>query len=231
MSNVLVASHLRVKLGERYVLEDVSLSVGTGEAVAVLGPSGAGKSTLFKVLAGELIPEQGDVQLLGHRVSRWPLWRRARVGLGYVPQTPSVLGDLSVKRNIETFCRALGRAVEVESLAARVALKDHLSTRARDLSGGERRRLELLRALLGDPKVLVCDEPLSGVDPASAAQLTELLAARVAAGTSLVLADHRLSEVLGLAHRALLLVDGRVEVEAPARGFLDRPEVQSRLLG
>ena len=219
-----------MNLGGRRILDDVSFELGLGESVAVLGPSGAGKSTLFQVLAGELKPAGGEVRLLGRVVTTQPLWRRAQAGLGYVPQTPSVLLDLTVGANLRTFATLTGSRLSAAAAAQRVGLQHRLAVRARDLSGGERRRLELLRALMGRPRVLLCDEPLSGIDPGSAQRVGELLGELVSQGTSLLLADHRLSEALTLVKRAMLLVDGRIELTAPSTGFLDRPEVRDRLL-
>jgi len=140
-----------VTLGKQEVLRGISLDVRAGEVLGVLGPSGAGKSTLFRALVGELYPSAGKVTLAGRDVTRDPLWRRARRGLGYVPQTPSVLFDLSVADNIRTFVR-LTRVESrgVEAIADDVDLGSRLHVRARDLSGGERRRLELLRALIAN---------------------------------------------------------------------------------
>ena len=165
----LEAEGLVVALSGAEVVRGISLSLSSHEVVGVLGPSGAGKTTLFRALVGEVPLRSGRIRLDGHDVSSEPLWRRARRGLGYLPQTPSVLWDLSVEDNLATFeelCPGpprgpLGWAEQVE-------LEGRLSLRAGDLSGGERRRLELARALIARPKVLVCDEPFAGIDPAGA---------------------------------------------------------------
>jgi lipopolysaccharide export system ATP-binding protein len=213
------------------VLRGVDLQLSAGSILGVIGPSGAGKSTLFRVLVGERVPDRGRVELLGRDVTTEPLWRRARAGLGYVPQTPSVLLDLSIAGNLRTFERAArvpkGSAHEWASL---LGLGQHAGTPARVLSGGERRRLELVRALLARPKVLVCDEPLTGLDPQAVATVGELLRRVAEQGGAVILADHRIREVLPFCDQAALLVDGRVEVVAAPSTFADHEAVQRRYL-
>ena len=229
---VLQAADVRVRLGGVEVLRGVDLELDRGKVVGVLGPSGAGKTTLFRVLVGELRPAAGSVCLRGQDVSRRPMWRRARAGLGYVPQTPSVLFDLSVADNIRTFERAARvRREAVEARARKVALGDRLEVTAGELSGGERRRLELLRALIAGPAVLVCDEPLSGVDPAAAQRMGGLLREHARGGGAVVLADHRIREALPFCDEALLLVDGKIELGAEPSEFADHRAVRRRYLG
>ena len=229
---ILQSESVRAVLGGAEILRGVDVEVAPGQVVGILGPSGAGKTTLFRVLVGELSPAAGRVVLDGRDVTREPLWRRARAGLGYVPQTPSVLFDLSVADNIRTFERvARVKHQPVEERASEVELAGRLEVRARELSGGERRRLELLRALVGEPRVLVCDEPLAGVDPAGAAKIGRLLRARADQGMAIILADHRIREALGMCDQAVLLLDGRVDVVAAPEHFADHPDVQKRYLG
>jgi lipopolysaccharide export system ATP-binding protein len=226
------ASGIRVSLGGVEVLRSVQLELQHGSVVGVLGPSGAGKTTLFRVLVGELRPSAGSVWLGGVDVSRAPLYQRARRGLGYVPQTPSVLFELSVADNIRAFERASGvPRRRVEDWAELVELGARTEVRAGELSGGERRRLELLRALIAAPTVLVCDEPLSGVDPAGVRRLGALLRKHAERGAAVVLADHRIREALPFCDQALLLVDGQIELAAPAACFADHHAVRRRYLG
>lgn len=222
---------LSVRAGSRALVDGISFLVATGEVVAVLGPSGAGKSTLFRALAGELTPSRGRVDLGGARVDGWPLWRRARLGLGYLPQTPSVLQDLSVEQNLLTFARLTKREPSIERRAAEVGLGGRLHVRARDISGGERRRLEFARVLFSEPTLLLCDEPFSGVDPLSAELLADLIRQRAARGAGVLISDHRVREALALSQRGLLLVDGRLELEVAASEFAAHPLVRERYLG
>jgi lipopolysaccharide export system ATP-binding protein len=179
------------------------------------------------------------VDLLGSDVTALPLWARARRGLGYVPQTPSVLWDLSVRDNLASYHRvvypkaaASEESAAIEGLAKRVALDDRLDVRAGELSGGERRRLELARALTRPPKVLICDEPFAGVDPQQASRLGDMLRALADdEGVCVMLADHHVEEALRVCTRALLLLDGEIAAEADPQGFRAHPLVSSRYLG
>jgi lipopolysaccharide export system ATP-binding protein len=229
---LLEGKSISARLGPQEVLRGIDLRVAAGQVVGVLGPSGAGKSTLFRVLSGELEPSAGSVVLAGDDVTREPLWKRARRGLGYVPQTPSVLHDLSVADNIRAFERAArAEPRPLDERTASVELSARLDVKARELSGGERRRLELLRALIAEPKVLVCDEPLTGIDPVAAVRVAGVLRARADRGMAIVLADHRIREALAVCDRALFLVDGRIELDASPAEFADHPFVRRRYLG
>ena len=230
--SVLRAEGLRVRRGSLEILRGVDLCVERGRVLAVLGPSGAGKSTLFRTLVGELEPLQGRVLLDERDITSAPLWKRARWGVGYVPQTPSVLWDLSVSENMRTFAKLVGRTPEAARVEAEeLALGSVLEVRARALSGGERRRLELLRALVAEPRVLILDEPLSGLDPTSAGAVARVLRRKAEQGMSIVLADHRVGEALALCHDAVLLADGQVELRTPAAEFAEHPAVVRRYLG
>jgi lipopolysaccharide export system ATP-binding protein len=223
-----------VKAG-RSIVRDVALRVDAGEVLGVLGPSGAGKSTLFGALVGEESAASGGVWLAERDVTGLPLWKRARFGLGYVPQSPSVLWDLTVRDNLRTFVRvARGEHLDddgVEAAARRVGLERQVATKAGALSGGERRRLELARALTMAPKVLICDEPFAGVDPGGAQELGRLLLELAASGVAVVLADHHVEEALRVCTRALLLLDGVVATEATPDAFREDPLVRGRYLG
>lgn len=223
---------IHVVRGGKAVVRGVTIEARAGEVLAVVGPSGAGKSTLFRALVGELPVARGRVELEGSDVSAWPLWRRARHGLGYVPQTPSVLFSLSVRANLATFHRIVhGDDGDPAGVAAKFDLSARLDVPAGELSAGERRRLELARALVRTPCVLICDEPFAGVDPAGSARIVTLLRGLAARGVAIVLADHHVAEALALATRAVLLLDGEVATEGDPRSFRDHPLVRDRYLG
>src|SRR5262249_10898913 len=157
------------------------------------------KSTLFRALAGEIDVERGVVRMDGIDVTPWPLWKRARAGLGYVPQTPSVLFDLTVAQNLSvfrTFSRQMGHSNDAEALAVELGLGARLGVVAFSLSGGERRRLELVRALSQNPRILLCDEPFSAVDPAGALRVGRAVKALARSGASVLLADHNVGAAL-----------------------------------
>jgi len=215
------------------ILRGVSLEIEAGRVVALLGPSGAGKTSFFRVLVGEEAPHSGRVVFDGVDVTREPLFRRARRGLGYLPQGPSVLFDLSVRQNLITYARIVGRDEdEVLKLAEKFELHTRLDVAAGDLSGGERRRLELARALSARPRVLVCDEPFSGVDPAGAERLATMLKALAKDdGVAVLLADHHVVESLAIADEVLLLVDGVVETRGSPKEFAEHPMARGRYLG
>ncbi len=231
-SPMLQARGLRVTRGNRAILRGVDLEATAGEIVGVLGPSGAGKSTLFRALVGENPPDEGTVTIAGEDMTCWPLWRRARAGVGYVPQGPSVLWDLSVRHNLDAFRKIAGQPPEDAQLAARrVGLEHRLRVRAGELSAGERRRLELARAVTRTPCLLVCDEPFAGVDPAGAERLGDLLRTLADGGATVVLADHHVAEALRICDHAVLLLDGAVALAAPADHFADNPLVRGHYLG
>jgi lipopolysaccharide export system ATP-binding protein len=232
-----IAGHkLRVDRGEKTILRGVDVAARGGEVVGILGPSGAGKSTLFRALVGEVPIASGTVTLDDQDVTREPLWARARLGLSYVPQTPSVLWDLSVRENLAVYHRIVtGKDDDaaVAALAERVSLDERMDVRAGELSGGERRRLELARAIARPPKVLVCDEPFSGVDPQQASRLGDMLRAlAVEDGVAVLLADHHVEEALRVCTRAVLLLDGQIAIdEGDPASFRDHPLVVGRYLG
>ncbi len=229
----IAASSLTVRIEGRTLLHGASLDARPGEVIGVFGPSGAGKTTLFRVLVGELSPAEGKVLLGGEDVTRLPLFERARRGLGYVPQTPSVLPDLSVHDNLAVFERLTRRSRPAGSpdawtIARELGLEALLDARAARLSGGERRRLEITRALVAAPRVLICDEPFAAVDPLGAGQVAERLRALANAGAVVLVSDHHVEAALRLCDRAVLLLDGEIALEASPEGFRTHPLVLSR---
>lgn len=224
----LAAVGIVVDIGGAAVLRDVTIDAAPGEVLGIFGPSGAGKSTLFRALAGEQPLRSGRVLLEGHDVTRLPLWVRARRGLGYLPQTPSVLWDLTVAENLAVF-RSIANTPSGPApfaLAAELGLEGRLDVRAGSLSGGERRRLELARALSASPRALLCDEPFAAIDPLGAARVAARLRALAAAGAAVILADHHVAEALRLCHRAALLLEGEVALVAEPEAFAADPLVR-----
>jgi lipopolysaccharide export system ATP-binding protein len=225
---LLVVEGLTVRIGATPVVSSVSLEVAAGEVVGVLGPSGAGKSTLLAALAGERALASGRALLKGEDLGATPLWQRARRGLGYLPQTPSVLWDLTVDENLRVFsslATASGTLERARCELEAIGLEGRRRVRARDLSGGERRRLEIVRALSTAPDVLLCDEPFAALDPEGKAAVSSRLAALAEAGACVLISDHDVGAALACCRRAYLLLDGRIEVEAPSREFAADPKV------
>lgn len=230
----LAAEGIGVLLGGAAVLREVSFEVRAGEVLGIFGPSGAGKSTLFRALAGEEKLASGRVLLGGRDVTALPLFQRARRGLGYVPQTPSVLWDLTVEENLAVF-RALGApapsAPDPASLLADLGLAERAAVRAAALSGGERRRLELARAILAAPRVLVCDEPFAAIDPRGAERARARLRELARGGAAVIIADHHVAAALALCDRAALLLAGEIAVVAEPTAFLGLPLVRAHYAG
>lgn len=228
----LQAHGLHVVRGGRAILREVDVTADDGEVLGILGPSGAGKSTLFRALTGDLRLDAGTVRLGEKDVTAWPLWRRARAGVGYIPQTPSVFWDLTVRENLAAFQRiALGKIGDVEASAEEVGLRGRLAVRAGELSAGERRRLEFARAVTRTPRVLICDEPFAGVDPAGAERLGRLLRDLAGSGVAVLLADHHVAEALRICTKALLLLDGAIATAGEPGAFQADPLVRGRYLG
>lgn len=235
--HLLAAEGVHVRLGGHAVLSDLDLAVAEGEVLGIFGPSGAGKSTLFRALAGEQTLARGRVRLGGEDVSAMPLWQRARRGLGYLPQTPSVLWDLTVAENLAVFAELAGRLprgaarpVDAAAIARELGLGDRMNVAAGALSGGERRRLELARALGAAPRVLLCDEPFAALDPVGAASVGAALARLAEGGSAVIVADHHVADALRLCHRAALLLEGRIALLAPVEEFRLRPLVRKHYL-
>ncbi len=224
---------IRAGWGPADTVQGIDFEVGPGERLAVLGPNGAGKTTLFDVLSGRLKARAGSVQLGPQRLGALPLYRRARLGLGYVPQEPTIFGDRTVEENLRAALGApaavLRSRPEADAALARslehwglVALADR---RASVLSGGERRRVEVARALLLQPKVLLLDEPFAGLDPEGRCRLREALAELPSPRPALVITDHAADDLLGLCDRVLVLLDGKVAFSGPRSVF--SPELKA----
>ena len=210
--------------GRRDLLRGLDLRVARGERLAVLGPNGAGKTTLFDALSGRLRVRGGTVALGRQEVTRLPLHRRALLGLGYVPQEASAFADLSVRDNLVAALaspagrRSPRRAGAVAEALERWGLEELADRQAAALSGGERRRLEVARALLVQPSVLLLDEPFAGLDPVGRTALRRGLSILPAA-VALMVTDHAADDVLALCHRVVLLIDGAVAFDGPTSRF------------
>ena len=217
--------------GGRRVLDGLDLDVAPGEVVGLLGPNGAGKSTAFKLIAGLERAEQGSVTLDGARLDGLPLWRRVRLGLGYLAQEPSVFRGLSVEENLRVPLERLGAAGDVDRLLAEAGLEHLRSSVAGALSGGERRRLEIARCLASRPRILLLDEPFSGVDPVAVADLQRRIRALAQRGIGVLLTDHAVREALGICDRAIVLDGGRPMVRGSPAEVAADPYARARYLG
>ena len=232
----LKAIGLRKKFGRREVVRGVDLEAFSGEVVGLLGPNGAGKTTTFSMLAGFIRPAKGEIHLNENRLTKLPAYKRARNGLVYLPQEPSVFQKLTVEDNVRAIVETLSLTKEDQDSLVQKRLKDlnleHLSSqKAYTLSGGERRRLEITRALSLSPKFLLLDEPFSGVDPISVNEVTSIILELKSQGIGIFLTDHNVRETLRAVDRAYLLYDGKVLAHGNANFLLNDPETRDKYLG
>ena len=232
----LIANNLKKKYGERYVVNDVSISLKKGEIVGLLGPNGAGKTTTFYMLVGLIKSFQGDVLIDNMNISHDPMHIRARKGLGYLPQQPSVFTKMSVKDNILTVLETLGfnsnkQEIELKKILHDFGLTRILDTRADLLSGGERRRLEIARSISMDPKFILLDEPFAGVDPIAIQDIQAMVKKLKDRGIGVLITDHNVRETLSITDRSYLLYDGKILKYGKTRELVSDPEVRKLYLG
>jgi lipopolysaccharide export system ATP-binding protein len=211
----LVALHLGKQFKKRPVLRDVSLSVARGEAVGLLGPNGAGKTTCFYIITGLIAADTGSVMLDGVDVTDLPMYRRARLGIGYLPQEASIFRGLTVEQNIRVVLEVVEpsrdlRERRLEELLAEFSISHLREAPALALSGGERRRVEIARALASEPSYILLDEPLAGIDPIAVADIRDLVAHLKDRGIGVLITDHNVRETLEIVDRAYILHEGAV---------------------
>jgi lipopolysaccharide export system ATP-binding protein len=233
---VLAVQHLRKSFKARRVVEDVSMTVRRGEVVGLLGPNGAGKTTLFYMITGLIRPDSGRIELDGHDVTRLPMYRRARLGIGYLPQEASIFRGLDVEDNIRAVLEIvepdkLKRSGELEALLTEFDLEALRKTPSIALSGGERRRCEIARALAGRPSFMLLDEPFAGIDPIAVADIQLLVHHLKRRGIGVLVTDHNVRETLGLIDRAYIIHAGRVLVEGTPAKIVEDPNVRRFYLG
>ena len=220
----------------RRVVNGVSLTVGAGEIVGLLGPNGAGKTTTFNMVVGVVKPDEGIVKFQSHKITNLPMHRRARLGIGYLTQEPSIFRKLTVEQNIlailET-CR-MGRqerAVRLKYLLEELDMTRLAKSKAYTLSGGEKRRLEITRALVTSPKLLLLDEPFSGIDPIAVYEVQKIVRRLRERGLGILITDHNVRETLKLVDRAYLIHKGEVVYEGAAEQLVNDPKAREIYLG
>lgn len=236
--SLLVASHLSKSYQKRTVVNDVSLTVNSGEIVGLLGPNGAGKTTSFYMIAGLVRPDRGTVTLDNQDVTRLPMHKRARRGLGYLPQEESIFRNLSVYDNLLAILETRSdlnrkqRRVEVGRLLARFGIEKLAKSLAITLSGGEKRRLAIARSLCSDPKVLMLDEPFAGVDPLAVEDIQRIVRElRDQDGLAILITDHSVRETLSIVDRAFLIHDGHVILQGSSEEIVNNPIARKNYLG
>lgn len=230
------AVHLSKSYKKRPVLHDVNLNVQRGEAVALLGPNGAGKTTSFYIMTGLLSPNSGSVLLDGHDITDLPMYRRARLGIGYLPQEASIFRGLNVEENIRAVLQAQKMSKEkqehlLEELLNEFSVSHLRRTPALALSGGERRRVEIARALASQPHFMLLDEPLAGIDPIAVSDIRTLIKHLKTKGIGVLITDHNVRDCLEIVDRAYILHDGHVLMEGTPDEIIEHKDVQKVYLG
>ena len=222
--------------GGRRVVNGVDINVKHGEVVGLLGPNGAGKTTTFYMTVGLVRPNGGRVFFEGAEITRLPMHRRARLGMGYLAQEPSVFRKLTVEENILAILETLPltreeRQVRLDYLLNELAIAPLRKNKAYTLSGGERRRLEITRALVTAPKLLLLDEPFSGVDPIAVYEVQQIIAELKKKGLGILITDHSVRETLSIVDRAYLICEGKVEREGTSEFLINDPKSRELYLG
>jgi lipopolysaccharide export system ATP-binding protein len=220
----------------RMVVQDVSLSVRRGEAVGLLGPNGAGKTTVFYMITGLVKPDKGKIELDGHDVTGLPMFQRARLGVGYLPQEASIFRGLNVENNIRAVLEVnepnrKAREAMLESLLDEFDIARVRTAPSISLSGGERRRCEIARALAGKPSFMLLDEPFAGIDPIAVGDIQDLVRHLKGRGIGVLITDHNVRETLGLIDRAYIIHSGQVLTEGPPDDIIAHPDVRRLYLG
>jgi lipopolysaccharide export system ATP-binding protein len=222
---VLSAHGLIKTYRKRNVVNDVALELRQGEIVGLLGPNGAGKTTTFYMIAGLIPPNSGQIKLDGDDITRMPMYQRARKGIGYLSQEPSIFRKLSVEENIMAILETLPidrneREQRLEALLDELSIKHLRRSKAYALSGGERRRLEITRALVTRPKFMMLDEPFAGVDPIAVHDIQGIVASLKDRGIGVLISDHNVEQTLDIVDRAYIMFDGAVKVSGPVRDLI-----------
>lgn len=232
----LVVENLRKSYKKRVVIRDVSLQLRQGEVVALLGPNGSGKTTSFYAIAGLIYPEGGHVRIDGRDVTGLPMYRRAKLGIGYLPQEMSIFRGLSVEDNIMSILdisepTRQKRRERLEELLSEFSIEHLRRAPALALSGGERRRVEIARCLAAHPKYLLLDEPFAGVDPISVGDIRHLVSDLKKRGIGVLITDHNVRETLEIVDRAYILHDGRVLMSGSPEDVVSNENVRRVYLG
>lgn len=233
---ILAADGLQKSYGGRKVVSDVSIDVMRGEAVGILGPNGAGKTTCFYMVTGLVEPDAGHISLDGHDVTKLPMYRRARLGIGYLPQEASIFRGLNVENNLlavlEVVERDKARRMQrLEELLDEFSIQHIRRSPSIALSGGERRRVEIARALASNPNYMLLDEPFAGIDPIAVGDIRSLVRHLTGRGIGVLITDHNVRETLGLVDRAYIIHSGRVLMEGSPEEIVESEDVRRLYLG
>ncbi len=241
MSSAEMVSRLQAKnlvkiYGRRKVVNDVTIEVSQREIVGLLGPNGAGKTTTFYMAVGMIQPNEGEVLLNEKPITKMKMYQRARRGIGYLPQEASIFRKMSVEQNLMAIAETLRisrreRKRKVESLLEELSITHIRKSKAYNLSGGERRRTEIARCLVTDPKFILLDEPFAGIDPIAVADIQDIVRSLTDKGIGVLITDHNVHETLAITHRAYLLYEGRILRSGSSEELASDPEARKLYLG
>jgi lipopolysaccharide export system ATP-binding protein len=232
----LYTENIEKKYGKRTVVKGVSINVNQGEIVGLLGPNGAGKTTSFYMIVGLIKPNAGKVLLEGEEITKLPMYKRAQKGIGYLPQESSVFRKLSIEDNIKSVLEMSSftkqeQEERLESVLDEFGLQKIRKSLGIQLSGGERRRTEIARALAINPKFILLDEPFAGVDPIAVEDIQRIVAKLKEKNIGILITDHNVHETLSITDRAYLLYEGRILESGTAEDLASNPEVRQKYLG
>ena len=232
----LIAANLGKRFKKRPVVRGVSLAIQRGEVVGLLGPNGAGKTTCFYMITGLIPPDYGSIVLDGEDITDLPMYRRARAGIGYLPQEASIFRGLNVEENIRTVLETVEpvhdrREAVLDALLAEFSITHLRRTPALALSGGERRRVEIARALASNPHFILLDEPFAGIDPIAVGDIRELVSHLKDRGIGVLITDHNVRDTLDVIDRAYIIHDGMVLMEGGPRDIVGNEDVRRVYLG
>ena len=233
---ILEAKGLEKSYRKRRVVKNVDLSIGTGEIVGLLGPNGAGKTTIFNMMVGLIPPHSGEIYLGDEEITRLPMYLRARKGISYLPQEASIFRKLTVEENLLAILETLGltltqRHERLQALLRELNLTPLAKNKAYTLSGGERRRVEITRALVTSPKFMLLDEPFAGIDPIAVLDIQRIIAHLKQQGIGILITDHNVQETLEITDRAYLINEGEILESGTPDSIVENPRARVIYLG
>lgn len=240
MSSILRVEHLKKSFGKKEAVKDVSFYIKSGEIVGLLGPNGAGKTTTFYMIIGVLKPDSGKIFINDTEITMFPIYRRAQLGIGYLPQEPSIFRKLTVRENIRAVLEikydgdreaSLKIEEEIEKILDDFALREFADRQGQKLSGGERRRAEIARAVALKPQFMLFDEPFAGIDPIAVVELKRTIKNLKQRGIGVVITDHNVRETLSITDRAFIIHNGTLLAEGIPEQLINNPLVRESYLG